>query len=108
MLSPNKLEENLLKAYDLGLIAKDALKDGHEYFGKCRNAEKAVWNSEKQKFLYVREKFSSLFHEEILHPEDDEGFDIFVPVFDLGFSMEHKFCNYLKEEISKYKLTSGK
>lgn len=60
-------------------IPKKDLVHGTEYKGHCRNASKAVWNVDKQKFTYIRIKFGSAFLEDINHPEDDNGFDLFVP-----------------------------
>ena len=56
------------------------LEDGKMYVGSCRNASKAKWIKERQCFEYDRTKFGSTFKEDINHPENDEGFDIFVPV----------------------------
>jgi len=72
--------ETLAKAIENGLIAKKDLEDGATYVGTCRNASKAVWHADKQRFTYIRHKFGSSFDEDIVHPEDDEGFDIFVAV----------------------------
>lgn len=64
-----------------GMIAKADLEDGAVYLGNCRNAvhDLAKWNAEKGMFTYVREKFGRRYHEDIYHPEDDNGFDVFVP-----------------------------
>jgi hypothetical protein len=72
--------EKLAKAYEIGMIAKKDLEDGFTYVGDCRNASEAVWHADKQRFTYIRHKFGSSFDEDIVHPEDDEGFDIFVPM----------------------------
>ena len=60
------------------VIPKKELVENSEYEGECRNAEKAVWNGEK--FVYERCKFGSVFNEEINHFEDDNGYDVFVPM----------------------------
>lgn len=73
-------QELLEECYALGLIPKKDLKDGQRYLGTCRNAKEAVWNAEKERFTYLRHKFGSSFYEDIVHPEDDEGFDIFTPI----------------------------
>lgn len=72
--------EKLEKAVHYGLILKKDLEDGATYIGDCRNASEAVWHADKQRFTYIRHKFGSSFPEDIVHPEDDEGFDIFCPV----------------------------
>lgn len=63
-----------------GGIPKKDLKDGHLYQGSCRNASEALWNAEKQCFIYWRTKFGSTYQEEINHFEDDDGYDLFVPI----------------------------
>ena len=70
--------EELQKWYDFGLIKKADLIDGKEYKGQCRNANSAIWHADKQCFTYIREKFGHSFPEDIKHPEDDDGFDIFI------------------------------
>jgi hypothetical protein len=63
-----------------GAIAKNQLVKGHTYIGTCRNAEEAVWDGDK--FIYQRYKFGIVFPEEINHFEDDDGFDVFVPLYE--------------------------
>lgn len=59
------------------LIDKNDLDVGSIYQGDCRNAEYAYWDGVK--FTYLRSKFGSEFLEEINHPIDDDGFDVFIP-----------------------------
>jgi hypothetical protein len=61
-----------------GAIPKSQLEIGFVYEGSCRNADKAVWNGFQ--FEYEREKFGSKFKEKINHFEDDNGYDLFVPI----------------------------
>lgn len=61
-----------------GAIPKNELIKGCTYIGTCRNADKAVWNGEK--FVYKRTKFNITFDELINHFEDDDGYDLFVPL----------------------------
>ncbi len=68
---------DLHAAYSMGLVPKHELVHGQWYLGACRNAEQARWNAEKQKFEYLRTKFGSTFWDEIEHPEDDRGYDLF-------------------------------
>jgi hypothetical protein len=63
-----------------GMIRKADLVDGETYVGYCRNASEARWFAASQQFVYLRKKFGSQFEELIPHPEDDEGYDVFVPV----------------------------
>jgi len=60
------------------VIPKSELVEGNTYKGKCRNAEEAVWMGDK--FEYDRYKFGSVFKETINHFEDDDGYDVFVPM----------------------------
>ena len=76
--NPVKPEE-LEKAYTDGMIRKEDLKDGKSYKGHCRNASVAVWHADKVKFTYQRTKFGATFPEDINHPADDNGFDLFTP-----------------------------
>lgn len=85
----NKLRErgwksvvNLKHIYLDGMIPKKDLVIGATYQGYCRNASEAVWNGKK--FMYMREKFGSRFEEDIEHPEDDCGYDVFVPTLNLS------------------------
>ena len=61
-----------------GGIPKDKLIVGKTYIGDCRNAREAVWDSEK--FTYMRTKFGSTYPETINHFQDDDGYDLFVPL----------------------------
>ena len=79
-LPPKFGPDALEVAKENGLIGKADLVDGALYVGWCRNAGLARWHADTQRFVYQRTKFGSTFEETIVHPEDDEGFDIFVPV----------------------------
>lgn len=61
-----------------GAIPKEKLIVGKCYEGSCRNASNAVWNGEK--FTYRRTKFGYTYNEDINHFQDDDGFDLFVPL----------------------------
>lgn len=61
------------------VIPKKELVDGQYYAGHCRNAKQAVWRATKERFEYIRHKFSYQFVEEINHFEDFKGFDVFWP-----------------------------
>ena len=61
-----------------GAIPKSELKIGHKYLGTCRNANEATWNGKH--FIYQRTKFKSTYDESINHFEDDNGYDLFVPI----------------------------
>lgn len=53
------------------------LQDGVTYKGHCRNATKATWNAETQRFTYLRRKFGMEFEEDIYPPELDQNYDVF-------------------------------
>lgn len=61
-----------------GGIPKDKLIVGKTYIGDCRNAREAVWDGDK--FTYMRTKFGSTYPETINHFQDDDGYDLFVPL----------------------------
>jgi hypothetical protein len=61
-----------------GAIPLNQLEIGKTYIGSCRNASEAVWQGEK--FIYQRHKFGFTFPEEINHFQNDNGFDVFVPI----------------------------
>lgn len=78
---PNpKPRPDLTEYYFLGLIRKEDLVHGEYYLGSCRNADVARWDGKRQLFRHVRHKFGDSFEEDIPHPEDQDGYDIFVPV----------------------------
>ena len=64
------------------IIPKSELIPDKEYKGVCRNTSKAIWNGEK--FIYKRHKFGTTYNEEINHYEDDDGYDVFVPIEYIG------------------------
>ena len=72
-------KEWLLKAAELGLLMKKDLQHGKTYYGQCRNSTEATWDSDSQLFSYQRTKFNDIFSEDINHPEDDDGHDLFFP-----------------------------
>lgn len=61
-----------------GGIPKDKLIIGETYIGSCRNASEAIWDGEK--FTYMRTKFGCTYPEDINHFQDDDGYDVFVPI----------------------------
>lgn len=61
-----------------GAIPKSKLIVGNKYIGNCRNTDEAVWLGDK--FEYTRYKFGVYYKETINHFEDDNGFDLFVPI----------------------------
>lgn len=76
---PEKYREivvsNLIRC---GAIPKDSLVTGAEYEGACRNASTAVWNGKE--FEYKRFKWGTWQDDTINHFEDDDGYDLFVPL----------------------------
>lgn len=59
-------------------IPKSELVFGKVYEGECRNASKARWGNGE--FVYVRHKWGHQYEETIKHFEDDDGYDVFVPM----------------------------
>ncbi len=81
LTSPIK-KEDLVKAYEMGMIKKSDLEDGAFYFGCCRNTDTAQWSQEDNCFKYTRTGHfpGDEFEDTVEHPEDDQGSDIFVPL----------------------------
>lgn len=66
------------KLIECGAIPKRDLIIGKKYMGSCRNSSEATWNGTV--FIYERYKFGSYYNDEINHFEDDDGYDLFVPL----------------------------
>lgn len=85
-MDKKELEQNIrICAFDLGVdeksvrpIPKNELIIDKEYFGNCRNSDKAIWKGDH--FEYRRYKFGEYHTDKINHYEDDNGYDVFVPV----------------------------
>ena len=79
MNTPEDYQEFVVKNFiRCGAIPKSKLVKGKKYKGSCRNAGEAVWDGEH--FIYRRFKFGCEFDEKINHFEDDNGYDLFVPI----------------------------
>jgi len=70
-----EIYEDLFKR---GVIRKKDLVIGKYYYGNCRNASVAKWDGKE--FKYMRFKFGDYFIDTINHLEDDDGYDLFVPL----------------------------
>ena len=64
-----------------GAIPKKDLILDKEYLGACRNSSKAIWKGDH--FEYLRYKWGSSYIDSINHFEDDDGYDLFVPIREL-------------------------
>lgn len=85
-------EEWLEQQYKNGaIIRKEDLVNGVLYFGECRNADIAYWSKDLNKFIYKREKFGQKFFETIEHPEDENGFDVFIPHLPVKEVLKHPY-----------------
>jgi hypothetical protein len=79
METPEDYQEYVVKNFiRCGAIPKKDLIVGKTYLGACRNASKATWTGKV--FVYKRRKFNWEYDEEINHFEDDDGYDLFVPI----------------------------
>ena len=79
MRSKEDYQEYVVKNFiRCGAIPKDKLEIGKVYIGECRNSNEATWLGDK--FEYMRYKFGKSFNETINHFEDDDGYDVFVPL----------------------------
>src|SRR5947207_4232212 len=54
------------------ILAKNQLKHGRYYKGRCRNATVARWNAAEQYFYHWRKKFDRIYIETIKYPTDEE------------------------------------
>lgn len=83
IVSKEEYEEIVVKnLIRCGAIPKKELIVGRTYYGDCRNAGKAVWNGDN--FTYTRYKFGTTYDEDINHFEDDNGYDLFIPIALVG------------------------
>jgi len=95
----HKTSTDILEALDKGLIiCKKDLVDGAFYYGSCRNARVAKWNASKNCFEYIRTKYGDRFWETINHPEDDNQYDLFVPVLKLDDDYDRLSTTWHGEE----------
>lgn len=67
--------KNLIRC---GAIPKDKLEAGATYEGNCRNFEQAKWDGKI--FWGKRYKFGEWIDDKINHFQDDNGYDLFVPI----------------------------
>jgi hypothetical protein len=71
--------KNLIRC---GAIPKDKLEVGATYEGKCRNFKEALWDGTE--FFGTRYKFGEWHVDHINHFQDDNGYDLFVPIKKIG------------------------
>ena len=89
---PIPIPEDLYKElYEKGIIPKEDLVKDKYYFGKCRNATIAKWCGNE--FVYIRHKFGESFLENINHIEDDNEYDLFIPLKEIIPTEEQKIKN---------------
>lgn len=69
-----------------GAIPKDKLVVGKTYIGNCRNSDEATWNGKE--FEYERYKFGFTYKDKVNHFQDDDGYDLFVPIKEKGENNE--------------------
>ena len=76
----NKDEEELVQKtlINHGALPLHLLEVGKTYIGTCRNASEAVWQGDH--FVYQRSKFGDTYPEKINHFQNDDGYDVFVPI----------------------------
>lgn len=76
----NKDEEELVQKtlIDHGALPLHKLEVGKTYIGTCRNASEAIWQGDH--FVYQRSKFGYTYPEKINHFQNDDGYDVFVPI----------------------------
>jgi hypothetical protein len=76
----NKDEETFLQNTLIkhGALPLHEMEVGKTYIGTCRNSSEAVWQGDH--FIYQRYKWGSTFPEKINHFQNDDGYDVFVPI----------------------------
>ena len=76
----NKKEEEFVQNTLIkhGAIPLQNMNIGETYIGFCRNSSEAIWQGDH--FIYQRTKFGITFPEKINHFQNDNGFDVFVPI----------------------------
>lgn len=82
------------------MIEKKDLEVGEYYVGRCRNSHVAMWNGDV--FIYLRTKFGDTFAEDIYHPEDDDGFDLFIPMRKLDTDLSDEEIELYHMDLEKY------
>lgn len=73
-------EKHMKHLHSRGMIKLSDIKDGEVYLGSCRNSEIARWSAEDNQFIHWRCKWGSVYEEKINHPENSDGYDVFVPI----------------------------
>jgi len=74
--------KKLVREYvNAGAIEKSKLVKWAWYVGGCRNTSIAQWTGKC--FQYIRNKFGSCYIEKINHFEDDDGYDLFIPIHEV-------------------------
>ena len=77
------------------------------YKGKCRNADTAIYIEKIDKFIYEREKFGNHFLETIGHPDNDDGYDLFIVEKEIDDDYLLKKINTVEgQELIKYELNN--
>ena len=61
-----------------GAIPLNKLKINQVYLGRCRNNRYAKWDGKE--FIYYRTSFNNRYTDTINHFEEDNGYDLFVPI----------------------------
>ena len=59
-------------------LAKEVLKHGGYYFGSCGEASIARWNAMTNRFTYLRSDSGHKVVQEICHPDDNLGLEVFI------------------------------
>ena len=90
------------------ILAKEYLRDGAYYKGRCRNATVARWNADEQCFYHWRKKFDRIYIQTIKYPTDETDWflDVFEvvqelpnPRFEILFDLDATFTGSLDDLI---------
>ena len=76
-------DEVIKELEEKGAILKNKLVKNRLYIGFCRNSTLGKWDGSK--FEYLRYKYGTLIIDYINHFQDDNSFDVFVPIREVIF-----------------------
>lgn len=74
------------------MIPKSELRDGAYYVGAHRCTKVAVWHESRDAFVYLEYSMGSYGASESKHPEDDDGWALFVPFREIDVSLTDSQC----------------
>lgn len=74
------------------MIPKSELRDGAYYVGAHRCSKLALWDLRRNEFIYLGYSMGLYGQDTAKHPEDDDGFALFVPFRQVDVSLTDAEC----------------